>query len=302
MELTEFTTDIFNNNIEKNNFMLSNIYILITTIIICIIVVKIITLLHHFIKKEITITIIEDNLNETVSNNHIIKIKNDLHEKIKNIEVINDNNIQKIENNLYDIIKIQQNAIDKIPEILIDKIESNFVEFYKTQQKYYEELFENKIKVMEQQILSLEKNIDIITKKIDTYNQEQYFFSQVEKLKSKYQTENEKYIRNIENEFYELIKTKQIYFDEYIKSNKKLAIDIYKFIKVAIICKPRIPADDPFGTDQLVELSRILDCIYYKYIEYDTSIEIDSVEMRSIVQDIYNIEPNLKKLIEKYRS
>jgi len=34
----------------------------------------------------------------------------------------------------------------------------------------------------------------------------------------------------------------------------------------------------------------------------DTSIEIDYVEMRSIVQDIYNIEPNLKKLIQKYRS
>jgi hypothetical protein len=211
---------------------------------------------------------IEKNIHKFIKSQNIeleekMKIADcSIYELVDSKHIENEEYIKKIEDNLYDLVKSKQ---------------INFEE----QLKNGLDLNNDKTKLL-QQFSSLKENVDNISTKIDTLHENQHYLQLIEEIERKCQS-----TRNI--------------MEEYIISNKKLLIDIYKFYKTALIYRPPpIPNRTPFADpdEELKKIGRLLDCIYYKYLEYDTSEEIYT-EMRSIVEDTYRNEPILKKQFKK---
>jgi hypothetical protein len=214
---------------------------------------------------------IEKNIHKIIKSQNIeleekMKIADcSIYELVDSKHIENEEYIKKIEDKLYDLVKSKQ---------------LNFEE----QLKNGLDLNNDKTKLLQQQFSSLKENVDNISTKIDTLHENQHYPQLIEEIERKCQS-----TRNI--------------MEEYIISNKKLLIDIYKFYKTSLIYRPPpipniTPFADPDPDAELKKIGRLLDCIYYKYLEYDTSEEIYT-EMSSIVEDTYRNEPILKKQFKK---
>lgn len=207
---------------------------------------------------------IEKNIHKFIKSQNIeleekMKIADcSIYELVDSKHIENEEYIKKIEDNLYDLVKSHQINIE---EQLTNRLDLN----------------NDKTKLLQQQFSILKENVDNI---LDTLNENQVCFQQIEELESKCQS-----IQKI--------------IEEYIVSNKKLAIDIYKFYRVSTSHPP------PRGRNSPETLTQIMDCIFYKYFKYDTTcipntnLLADFHGILPIVQETYRNEPNIKQMLKK---
>jgi len=276
-ELTTHTTNVLEN---------SNVKYELPFLIICLIsvaIIQIIIIFEYLLFRRKIYNFILTNKKDNDDKN--IQIEKNIHKLIKSQNIKFEEKMKIVDCNIYELVdsKHIQN------EEYIKKIEDNLYDLIKSNQINFEEQLKNgfylnndKIILLQQQFSSLKENVDNISTKIDTPHENQDYLQLIEEIECNCQS-----TRNI--------------MEEYIISNKKLLIDIYKFYKTALIYRPPpIPNKEPFEDPdlQLKKIGRILDCIYYKYLEYDTSEEIYT-EMRSIIEDTYRNEPILKKQFKK---
>jgi hypothetical protein len=279
---TTYTTNVLENNNSNNNIKYEFSFLIISLISVAIIQISIMFEYLLFRRKihNIIITMKKDNYDKN------IQIEKDIHNFIKSQNIELEEKMKIAYCNLYGFVKSKhiesEEYIKKIEDKLYDLVKSHQINF-EEQLKNVLDLNNDKTKLLQQQFSGLKENVDNISEKIDILNENQHYLQLIEEIERKCQC-----TRNI--------------MEEYIISNKKLLIDIYKFYKTALIYRPPpMPNRGPRYADpdeDLKKIGRLLDCIYYKYLEYDTSEEIYT-EMRSIVEDTYRNEPILKKQFKK---
>jgi hypothetical protein len=283
MDIIKSTTEIQDANVFENSNVKYKYYFLIICLI-SVAIIQISIMFEYLLFRRKLYNFILTNKKDT--DDKYIQIETNIHKFIKSQNIELEEKMKISDCNLYDFVKSKyvesEEYIKKIKDNLYDLVDSKHI-IFEEQLKNGLGLNNDNTKLLQQQFSSLKENVDNISTKIDTHHENQDYLQLIEEIERKCQS-----TRNI--------------MEEYIISNKKLLIDIYKFYKTSLIyIPPPVPNTNyPFEDkdEQLKKIGRILDCIYYKYLEYDTSEEIYT-EMRSVVEDTYRNEPILKKQFKK---